>query len=172
MIRLHFLPNKFNPVKNTVSDYAVAPPGKRRSFAMIAMPLSGAASSLSLAAALAAGTGTASILAVLALVISSVCRTFLVFFPTDITGQPTTKIGRDYLVFAVATFAGVAFAADNFHLTVADGIIGQVVVWAALLLLVGFLPPFKKIFGLLERIFLLSSIIWLVTVGAELFLRG
>ena len=74
---------------------------------------------------------------------------------------------------AVVAFAGIAFAAGNFHMTAADEIIGQVVASAAVLLLLEFfLSPLKKIFGLLERIFLLSSVVWLVVVGCELFLKG
>lgn len=137
------------------------------------MPLAGAVSSLSLAVAIAVSAETTSMYTVLFLVVASVCRFLLVFFPTDITGQSATKIGRIHLVSAVVAFAGIAFAAGNFHMIAMDEVIGQTVVFAAILLLLGFfISPLKKIFGLLERIFLLSSVIWLVVVGFELFLKG
>ena len=169
-IFLHFFQNKYNPIKNTVSDYAVAPSGKLHAFMVTAMPLTGAVSGPSLAVAIAVSVNTVFIYAVWFLVIASICRFILIFFPTDITGQPITKIGRVHLIFAVIAFAGIAFAAGNFHMTAMDGVLGQVVVITAILLLLGFfISPFKKIFGLLERIFLLSSVIWLVVVGFSCF---
>ncbi|MGB7957944.1 MAG: DUF998 domain-containing protein [Minisyncoccia bacterium] len=171
IILLHFLPNRYNPIKNTVSDYAIAPSGKPHAYLAVAMPLMGAISSLSLAIAIVAGINTASISVILFLLIASIFRFLLVLFPTDITGQPATKIGRIHLAFAVVAFAGIAFAAGNFHMTAVDETVGRAVIFAAILLLFGFLPPLKKIFGLLERIFLLSSVIWLVVAGLELFLK-
>lgn len=171
VVLFHLLPNNYNPVKNTVSDYAVAPSGKLHAFMAVAMPITGAISSLSLAVAIAASVSTASMHAVLFLVIASVCRFLLIFFPTDITGQPATKTGKAHLTFAILAFAGIAFAAGNFHITVIDEIIGEAVIFMAILLLLGFLPPLKKIFGLLERLFLFSSVIWLVIAGSELFFK-
>lgn len=170
ILLLHFLPNRFNPVKNTVSDYVAALSGKYR-FAKVAMPLFGALSTLSLAVAIATNAKVVSAFVILFLIISGICRFLLIFFPTDITGQPSTKVGRLHLTFAIVSFAGIAFAAANFHLTSLDGTIGQVVVVAAILLLVGFLPQIKKIFGLLERIFLSLSVLWLIIVGLELLHR-
>jgi Protein of unknown function (DUF998) len=172
MISLHFLPSKYSPIKNTVSDYAVAPSGKLHAVIAVAMPLTGAISSLSLAIAMAASVKTASIYVVSLLVIASICRFLLIFFPTDITGRPVTKTGMIHLACAVIAFAGIAFAAGNFHMTAPDEILGHIVIGTAILLLLGFLPPLKKIFGLLERIFLFSSAIWLVVAGSELFFRG
>ncbi|HTX87112.1 MAG TPA: DUF998 domain-containing protein [Candidatus Nanoarchaeia archaeon] len=165
--RLHFFPKKYNPVKNTVSDYAVMPSGKPYPFTAV----SGAVSSLSLAIAIAAGVKAASISVILFLVISSLARFSLIFFPTDVTGQISTKKGKIHLALAMIAFAGIAFAAGNFQLTAVDQIIGQVVIFTAILLLLGFLPKLRKIFGLLERIFLLSSITWLVVLGLELFFK-
>ncbi len=170
IILLHFLPNKFNPVKNTVSDYVARLSGKYNF--VKAVPLAGAVSSFSLAIALATNINIASMSIVIFLVISSACRFLLIFFPTDITGQPATKIGKMHLIFAMISFGGIAFAAANFHTTLADFIIGKTVVFTAVLLLLGFLPQLKRIFGLLERIFLFSSIVWLIVVGSELFLKG
>jgi hypothetical protein len=170
---LHFLPNKYNPAINTVSDYAAAPAGWQQAFMAVALPLAGAGSSLSLAVAMAAGVKTVSMQIILFLVISSIGRFFLVFFPTDVTGEPVTKIGRIHLVCAIIAFSGIALAAGSFHLTATDKILGQTVVAATVLLLLGFfLSPLKKIFGLLERLSLFSSVIWLVVVGVELFCKG
>jgi Protein of unknown function (DUF998) len=169
IILIHFLPNKYNPIKNTVSDYSITPSSKRRGL-YIAIPSAGALSSFSLAIVTATTFKTVSII-VLLLIISSIFRFFLIFFPTDITGQQSTKKGKLHLLFAMIAFASIAFAAGNFHITVADEIISQMVIFTAVLLLFGFLPPLKKIFGLLERIFLLSSIVWLVVMGFELLLK-
>ena len=171
MILIHFLQDKYNPVKNTVSDYAVAPRSKLHSFVAITMTLSGAMASLSLAIAISTSFKTATVYIISLLIISSICRFFLVFFPTDITDQPSTKIGKTHLILAISAFAGIAFAAGHFHITIADEIIGQIVAFTAVLLIFGFLPRLKKIFGLLERIFLFSSIVWLVVLGIELFIR-
>jgi Protein of unknown function (DUF998) len=166
-IVLHFLPNKFNPIKNTVSDYAAALSNKYY-LVKIATPLSAAISTFSLAFTIAVSNRTISTYVILFLVVSSICRLMLIFFPTDITGQTATKIGNLHLTFAMLSFAGIAFAAANFSVTNIDKIVGQVVVYTAILLLIGFLPMFKKVFGLLERIFLASSIVWLIVVGFEL----
>ena len=170
---LHFLPNKYNPIKNTVSDYAIALSGGQHAFVAVAMPLAGAVSSLSLAAAMAANVGIAPTQTVLALILSSVGRFFLIFFPTDVPGQPATRIGRIHLAFAITAFAGIAVAACNFNLTARDEVLGQLAAVTAGLLLLGFfLPRLKKIFGLLERIALFSSVIWLVAAGVELLFKG
>ena len=166
IILLHFFSNKYNPIKNTVSDYAAALPSKKN-FLFVAMPLAGALSTFSLAIAVSISFKTASAI-ILFLLLSSICRFFLIFFPADITGQRSTKKGKTHLLFAIIAFASVAFAAGNFYITAADKIISQFVIITAVLLLFGFLPPFKKIFGLLERIFLLSSIVWLVVIGFEM----
>lgn len=167
IILLHFLLNKFNPIKNTVSDYAAGLPGKYRLVKAV-MPVFGALSTLSLAIVMATGIQTVSTYVVLFLVISSICRFLIIFFPTDITGQPATNIGRLHLTFVMIAFAGIAFTASNFYITDVDKVIGQIVTVASILLLLGFLPMFKKIFGLLERIFLSSSILWLIILGFEL----
>ena len=171
IILLHFFPNKYNPIKNTVSDYAVRSSNRQHVFIAVAMTLAGAVTSLSLALAITSSV-MASMYAILFLIIASIFRFLLIFFPTDITGQSTTKTGRIHLLFAMIAFTGIAFAAGNFHITAIDEIIGQAVVFTAVLLLLGFLPYLKKIFGLLERIFLFSSIIWFIIVGSELFFKG
>lgn len=170
IIFLHFLPNKFNPIKNTVSDYTAGLSKKYR-LIKVAVPFFGAFSTLSLAVAIAAGIQMVSVNVILFLLISSIFRFQLIVFPTDITGKPTTKSGRLHLFFAMISFAGIAFAAANFYTTGFDKFIGQIVIFAAIILLLGFLPIFKKAFGLLERIFLLSSISWLIIVGFELISR-
>lgn len=170
IVLLHFLPNKFNPVTNTVSDYEARLSSKYY-FVKAGTPLAGALSSLSLAVVLVTNIRIASMSVVLLLTISSICRFLLILFPTDITGRPATKIGRMHLIFAVTSFTCIAFAAGNFQMTVLDKILGQTVVITAILLLLGFLPQLKRIFGLLERIYLFSSIVWLIVVGSELLFK-
>lgn len=169
VVLLHFLPNKFNLITNTVSDYTAMLSHKHK-FITTATTIFGSLATLNLAVAIITKVTTPSIYVILLLVVASICRLFIIFFPTDITGQPVTKTGRIHLILAITVFTTIAFAASNFYITNFDKIIGQSVALTATIFLVGFLPQLKNIFGLLERIFIFSSIVWLVIVGYELFL--
>ena len=158
---------------HAVSDYAV---GKTARL-FISYGLVGSLG----AALLAIATGSAGefpskvpiYLALLAILRMGVLR-----FRTDIEGEAVTREGRLHYVFAIITFALTymivsasqptldTFANPTLNLILRD--LG----WIATISLVGvvttLLPPLRRVFGLAERIFLLSTASWLLLLAVTL----
>ena len=97
-------------------------------------------------------------------------------FSTDLEGQPVTRAGLLHLVFAIAGFALVYMAIDSLQPFARDLVTGPVrttLVWlhtVATLSLIGVVvclyPALRRLFGLVERAFLLSTLLWLLTFAA------
>lgn len=176
-IALHFLPTGYSPISHAVSDYAV---GKYRSLFRIRLWVN-ALGVLALAGALtiAASSGMIHLatLDLLFLALIAPARVAMSFFPTDIEGQKLTRTGLLHYVFAVVSFAFaftvvhdmtpalqralplVASPLGFFNLLVLPGLIAVVVT---------LVPALRRIFGLFERIYLLTILLWLLLVSVAL----
>ena len=181
-VSLHLVKSEYSIVEHAVSDYAV---GSTRRLSSIMTWLTVPFWAL-LAAAVATGlpqwddaTGITICLAALALI-------FLVlpFVPTDLEGRKQTMIGRLHYLMAIAWFALSYscmgnfvrfFSAENIHPVA--GVL-SVVSWIALasltisviVLIVKKLRP--KVFGISERIFILSVNLFYIGVAAGLMIMA
>lgn len=167
------LRGSYSILRHAVSDYAIGP--TRGLF--LAYGLTGG-----LGAALA-GCGVLASAALpvrsgVYLLASAVVRLGVLGFPTDLEGRPVTRSGRLHLLFAIAGFALVYMAIDSllpFARDLATGAARTVLVGLqaiATLSLIGVViclyPALRRVFGLVERAFLVSTLLWLLTFAAVL----
>jgi hypothetical protein len=178
LILLHVLPTGYNPIHDAVSDYAI---GRYRAGFWV-FTTAGAVSGLALAIALARSHPSKPTLAVAMLLLSAASRLLIPFFPTDQSGSRfQTLKGTVHMVLAVAIFASIAVAASSLGGTLGQepawhGVHGLVDGWlpwaitgtaiATGLAIVG--PRLQRIFGLIERLYYVSSISWFLVVSIEL----
>ena len=179
LIALHLLPTGYNPVHDAVSDYGV---GRYRGWFWV-QAIAGAVACLALAVALAETTPSVPALVVVMLVIAGVARFFIPVFATDQHGSRfQTAHGTIHMILAIVIFASVIIAASKFgssveHQAAWQGVKGWlntlpwVMTGAAIGLLVGlrpWAPRLHMIYGLIERLFYVSSIAWFFIVSIEL----
>lgn len=178
LVLLHILPTGYNPIRDAVSDYAI---GRYRAWFWV-FAAAGAVSGLALAIALARSDPPKPALTVAMLLLSGAARLLIPLFPTDQSGSRfQTAKGTIHMVLAVTIFASIAVAASNL-----GGTLGHESAWHAVRGLVdGWLPwvitgtaiatglaiggpRLRRIFGLVERLYYLSSITWFLVVSIEL----
>ena len=178
LLLLHLLPTGYNPIRDAVSDYAIG----RYHAVFWTFTTAGAVSGLALAIALARSYPAKPTLTVAMLLLSAAARVLIPVFPTDQSGSRfQTPEGTIHMVLAVTIFASVAVAASNLGDTLGhepawhsvhglvDGWLPWVITATATatgLAIIG--PRLKRIFGLIERSYYLSSITWFFVVSIEL----
>ncbi|BCY06993.1 DUF998 domain-containing protein [Actinoplanes sp. L3-i22] len=173
-VALHVRRTEYDLVRDAVSDYGVGPTAGLFRLAVIANSLG----VLALTGALADGLGQGPFAAVdyMFLLLIPVTRLAMALFPTDLEGSRPTMTGRIHLVLAIASFTFV-------YLAIADltgplrsftpdslGIFLVVLRWTAAVALLGVVVtllarPLRGIFGLAERIYLLSTNLWFLAVA-------
>ena len=181
MVRLHLADTGYHPIQHAVSDYAVGP---TRRLAAVAGVLNAAGAGL-LALALVPTFRSwgrhdeivwlLAAYAVLAVVVIAV--------PTDLEGKRRTWTGVLHLLVAIASFTvGYAITSDaTAGLTQLPGWAGagqvlELLRWTTLVGLVGIVvtlvvKPLRAVFGLVERVFLGSLLLWLAVAAGQLALR-
>lgn len=177
LVRAHFLPTGYDPVRDAVSDYGVGP-YHRYYRAMVVLLGLGAAL---LVVALARDT-EAENLGLAFLGAYAAARLGIASFMTDLPGTPVTQAGRVHLVLAAVAFTAIAFGATDVTGAI-DGSPGwsgdvasalrfeaRAVALTAVLTLVCFLVPLarERVFGLVERLLYVASVAWLVTASLHL----
>ncbi|GLQ10288.1 membrane protein [Devosia yakushimensis] len=156
----------YSPIRHAVSDYGVGP--TRSLFAAYAS--AGIVAALLLGAAILAG-GQFPVRGGLYLLAMAAFRLGVLAFPTDIEGERLTRNGKLHYGFAIASFALTYMAIDVLHPIalplVADWArwVLSGLRWAVTLSLGGvvicLIPALRRVFGLFERIYLLSTALWL-----------
>jgi hypothetical protein len=170
LLALHWHNRDYSPVRHAVSDYAV---GKSAALFRIYGGV-GVAGTLALAWLFHASEAPAFPGRVpVYLVAMAIARVGAVAFPTDLEGATATAHGRMHFLCAIATFALVYMTID-----VATPILSAdprapalhavwpALRWIATIALAGVVltmfKPARAIFGLIERVFLFSTAIWLL----------
>jgi hypothetical protein len=181
LVRLHTLPTKYDPVHDAISDYGV---GEYRGW-FWAQLVAGGSACIALAVSLGSLHPYVPALAVVMLVANGAARFVMPAFPTDQSGSRfRTATGRVHMLLAIVAFGGVAAAATSL-----GGLVGHYPEWrgakglidtlgwlvlagavACGLALVG--PRLKSIFGLIERVFTASVIVWIGVISIELIRFG
>jgi hypothetical protein len=175
---LHVLPTGYRPLRDAISDYGV---GRYRRY-FWAQLLAGAIACTCLALALAGLHPYAPKVVVALLVANAVARVMMPAFPTDQSGNRFgSRSGTIHMLLAFLAFGAVAASATGLgglasHYTAWHGIkslvgtLGWIVLVGAVataLALVG--PRLKQIFGLIERLFTASVIVWIYVISIELY---
>jgi hypothetical protein len=177
---LHFLPTGYNPIRNAVSDYGV---GKYSPLFRVAL-WSSSVGVLTLAIALAVGVGAPPLVSryLLYMGLITVARIAMSLFPTDLEGKGLTFIGILHYAFAIAAFTLTYMTISNLTpelvmlspwtmvqqpLTFVAGLVEP----ALIMVVVTMFRPLRRIFGLFERIFLLSTNVWFLLVTILLLVK-
>lgn len=177
LVRAHFLPTGYDPVRDAVSDYGV---GAYHRYYRAMVVLLGLGAAL-LVVALARDT-EADNLGLAFLGAYAAARLGIASFMTDLPGTPVTQAGRVHIVLAAVAFTAIAFGATDVTGAI-DGSPGwsgdvasalrfeaRAVALTAVLTLVCFLVPLarERVFGLVERLLYVASVAWLVTASLHL----
>jgi hypothetical protein len=181
LVTLHVLPTKYDPVHDAISDYGV---GQYRGY-FWAQLVAGGCACVALAASLASLRPYVPTFVIVMLIANAAARFLMPAFPTDQSGSRfQTFTGTVHMVLAFVAFGAVAAAATTlggmtshyaeWH-SVKDLIVilGWVVLVGAIacaLAIVG--PRLNRIFGLIERFFTASVIVWLAVMSIELVRFG
>lgn len=177
---LHLTYTGYSAIRNAVSDYGVGRTAGQFRVAVIANSLG----ILALTGALAGEFGRRPVATAdyVILLLIPVTRLAMAFFPTDVPGERVTTIGRIHLLLAIASFTFVYLSVANltpYLSDIASGVTGHLLVglrWLTAAGLAGVVvtmvvPALRRVFGLAERIFLLSSNLWFFVVALELAVR-
>lgn len=177
LIALHVLPTGYDPIRDAVSDYGVGP---HRGWFWTQV-LAGGLACLFLAIALAQLHPFTPVQAVVALIVTAAARLCVPFFATDQGGNRfATAHGTTHMILAVIAFGGLVWASGALWGTLshypawhsAEGLL-TVVPWVMLGCVIAVVlairgPRLKPFFGLFERLFYVSSFVWLFTVAIDL----
>jgi hypothetical protein len=176
-VALHVRATGYSPVRHAMSDYGVGP--SRRLFSIYAGV--GSAGAVALAAALWVAPRPPTPPWLLAVLLAMVAgRIGLALFPTDLEGRKLTLVGLLHYACAVASFA----AAYVFIRNATPRVTGELweparpvlaaLAWFALPALVAncvtMAPPLRRVFGLFERVFLATVLLWFGAASGALAL--
>jgi hypothetical protein len=178
LVVLHVVPTGYNPIRDAVSDYAI---GRYRALFWLFV-VAGAGSGVALAVALARSDPSKPKLTIAMLLLSGAARLLIPLFPTDQGGSRFQTVkGTIHMLLAIAIFASIAVAASNlggtlghehaWHKvkTLVDGWLPWVITGTAIATGVAMIGPrLKRVFGLIERSYYVSSIAWFLVVSIEL----
>lgn len=177
LVALHLLPTGYRPSRDALSDYGV---GRYRAV-FWAQTAAGGVARFALAVALAESRPSKPALVVFLLFLSGAALLIMPAFPTDQGGSRfRTLKGTIHMTLAVTAFAAVTVAASTLAGTLRDepewhGVKSLIVIipWAMTgtviaTALATVSPRLKPIFGLIERLFSISSIAWFFVVTIEL----
>jgi hypothetical protein len=170
--RLHAVDRSVDWVRDPVSHYAVGPRGRLfRTYGNV-----GTAAAALLACQIFFSRGPALpdiVLASLLLMVAA--RIGVIAIPTDAKGQASTRRGRIHLVLAIVSFAATYTAIANATPPLAEhaaypalqGL--RIVAMVALAgVVAGVSPLARRWFGLAERVFLLSTMLWFIVANIAL----
>jgi hypothetical protein len=176
LVALHALPTGYHPVRDAISDYGI---GRYRGYFWAEL-VAGALACAFVAFALADLHPYAPTVVVALLLANTVARLLMPAFPTDQSGNRFGSAkGTVHMLLAFVAFGAVAAAATGLgglftHYPAWHGAKGLLVVlgWVVLtgavataLALLG--PRLKRVFGLIERLFTLSVIVWVYVISIE-----
>ena len=174
-VGLHFSGSGYNPVKHAVSDYAVGQAaGLFQGYVWL-----GNFGALALAYLFYTSVKPQFPPFILVLLLFMVAaRIGVSAFKTDLEGEKRTRQGTLHYLFAILTFALAYTVIDNAtSLLTATALPGwwlETLRFAAAVSLVGVVVtvfrPLRRFFGPVERVFILSNILWFLSVS-YLFVR-
>ena len=173
-VALHLLPTGYRPVDHAVSDYGVGRYAGLFRLGLYASSLG----VLALAFGLMRGVGSPPLAArdLLYLLLIPVARIGMSIMPTALEGQRLGRTGRLHYVFAIAafTFTYLLVSGTTSMLRASDptswsrGPLGWIA-WAVApelaLVVVTMMGPLRRVFGLVERLFLLTTNVWFILVA-------
>lgn len=173
-VALHLVRSDYNIVEHAVSDYAV---GRTRTLSSVMTWITAAFWGVLALATLVAFPDWKDLGGVVVCLFAlAVIFIVLPFLPTDVEGAPVTTIGRLHMLAAIAWFALSYACMGNFVRLLEDAspqpwgatlVVLSVVALVSLIALVAALvirPARRYVFGIAERVFILSVTLFYITV--------
>ena len=171
---LHIQPTGYSPIRHAISDYGV---GKTQRLFNIYLLLAGLGSA-ALAAALIFGLEAPSVpqRAIILLLLLAGIRICVSAFPTDLEGKPLTRTGILHYIFAILS-VGLVYTImaqlTPFFQTRPDWqtvnsilkVLLTIATPALAMVVITLWKPLRNIFGLFERLFVITTTLWFLTVS-------
>ncbi|MED1108039.1 DUF998 domain-containing protein [Bacillus paramycoides] len=171
---LHFKKTGYHPIRHAVSDYGVG--ATKNLFIIYAWLSNLGALSLSIVMLIVKDRFTISASIPVLIILMVISRIIMLFFPTDLEGEKLTVRGKLHFLFAILafTFSYMAIDRGGSHLKLLEGfknlepffhiitLISSISLGAVV---VTMFKPLRFIFGICERVFLLSINIWFIVVS-------
>jgi hypothetical protein len=177
----HALPTGYDPVRHAVSDYAIGPYGYLFRVGLLASSIAVAA----LGFALLAGVGSAPLAArdLVYLFLIPVARIGMTLFATDLEDSRLTRTGLLHYAFAILAFTFTYLVISGMTPVLRDldpaTWLRDALRWSAwavapelALVVVTMVGPLRRVFGLFERLFLLTTNLWFILVAVLLLSRA
>ena len=170
LISLHISPTGLSPIRNPVSQYGISKYSLRYRLQTLGFGTAATASAVGVLAL--PFTGAALVIFTLLFAIS---RLAISWFPMDQPGTPVTPTGRRHGLLALIAFISAIFAAHQSASFLVDvggsqrfvhfssGV--QVLLWIGLIGMFVARRIKANVFGLMERIFYLAMIGWLIEMA-------
>ncbi len=176
-IVLHSLPTDYNFLRNPLSDFATGRFKLLVTIAFLVLGIGVLALDIGLAKGLGGGKRVA--IGVFFIGVFGLSRLLVAFFPSDVEGSERTTAGRIHTLLTAFGFLAIPLAA--IVLTPVFGRVYERVTWASVystlrmlelavvvlgvVLLLTRMRSLRFIFGLVERLFYLTSSSWLFVLG-------
>ncbi|MFT9816676.1 DUF998 domain-containing protein [Lysinibacillus sp. NPDC056185] len=171
---LHFKKTGYHPIRHAVSDYGVG--ATKNLFLIYAWFSNLGALSLSIVLLNVKDRFSISASIPILIILMVISRILMLFFPTDLEGEKLTVQGKLHYLFAILAFAFSYMVIDRggSHLKLLEGfknlnqffnivtIVSSISLGAVI---VTMFKPLRFIFGICERVFLLSINIWFIVVS-------
>jgi hypothetical protein len=177
LVSLHLVPTGLSPIRDAVSQYGISRYRAGYRVATITLGLAGVALVVGIAARVSAGAASATVALV---VVFSVARLIISWYPMDAPGASRTSQGTAHGLIAVITFTSVTAAALRFGATlrrsahlhelspVSTGLGAAMAACLVVMLLMRTSPSARNYFGMVERMLYLAIIGWVGTLAAAL----
>ncbi len=173
-IALHAVAPGTNPLRSSLSDYASGRGGFLMTVGLLALGLGAGVLDAALAAGLGAGKRVA--VGIVFIALFALGRIGAAIFPGDLADGPRSARGGAHGALNVVAFTAIAIATIAITpvfnrvqrwkgIAPGMGWLELAVVVFAFLLLVTLIRPLRAAFGLVERLFAVSVIAWLVVTG-------
>lgn len=182
LVVAHLRPTGLSPLRNAVSHYGISSAAVFYRVQTIAMALAAVVLAISVGSSLHVG-GVGEV--VVFLLLFAIARALISWYPMDVPGAPSTSHGSMHRLLAFAAFISIAVAARLLSNLLGSNIVSPgwqhlsaglsvaLTVTLVLMFAARLSESVRRYFGLIERLFYVSCISWLVvTCWACAFLRG
>jgi hypothetical protein len=178
---LHVLPSGYDPIRHAVSDYAIGPYGNLFRIGLWVSSVG----VLALAFALIAGVGSPPLATrdLVFLILIPAARVGMTLLPTDLEGKPLSRTGLAHYVLAILAFT-LTYLVISDTTSVLRSLnpavwLGSSLKWSAaavapelFVVVITMFRPLRRVFGVFERAFLLTTNIWFGLVAVLLIARA
>jgi hypothetical protein len=179
-VALHVMPTGYNPIRHAVSDYAIGDYGRWFTAGLWCSSIGVLSLALGLRDAVGSPPLAAKDLWFLGLI--AVCRVGMSVFDTNLEGHRFTRSAAMHYVLAILAFTfsylSITDLSEPLKAIRPWSTAATLLTWPAWLVgpalggvVVAMIPILRRVFGLFERLFLITTNVWLLAVGILLVVK-